>query len=62
MSDKSPLESKDDNLPQIDRSDRSPQKGGATTCHNIETDGIKAHNQEVRAMKIIKLFHWIIKN
>ena len=33
ISDNSPLESKSDNLPQIDRSDRSPQKAGVTTCH-----------------------------
>ena len=34
ISDKSRLESKGDNLPQVDRGDKSPQKGGATTCHN----------------------------
>ena len=34
ISDKSPLESKGDNLPQVDRGDRLPQKGGPTICHN----------------------------
>ena len=38
ISDKSPLEWKGDNLPQIDWGDRSPQKGGTTTCHNKWTD------------------------